>query len=363
MSGQVYSTAEIFVSEGTTFSVSDLESEGAFLNEGNVYVTGDWAFSGEYSGAGSVELFSSEEQTFSHTSGDVFELYVQGGGDKEFFGNLAVSSYLSLEDGRFIVSEESELLLRKGASTGNSSQHSYVLGELKCEADDDLFFPVGYSEYYSPFELQEIETDAAVIGAKVGLVSDLSVTLDDRVQEIKSHLFLNISTDEELPYSAFALLSSYSSDCSGLAVGQADDLNDTMFTACAGSRSPSFSYNNCVVSSKYEVSGKVLCLIDEELGLFIPNALTPNATSPEDRVVKVYGGELSPEGFYFKVMNKWGDVLFETADMEYMTSVGWDGTDDSGTIQMAGQYYYKIEGRTISNEPLNTDGGAIWIIR
>jgi hypothetical protein len=39
--------------------------------------------------------------------------------------------------------------------------------------------------------------------------------------------------------------------------------------------------------------------------LYIPNALSKNATNPNDRCIKVYGGIFKDEDFSFTITNQW----------------------------------------------------------
>jgi hypothetical protein len=52
--------------------------------------------------------------------------------------------------------------------------------------------------------------------------------------------------------------------------------------------------------------------------LYIPNTFTPNGDGHND-VFKVRGPYYAE--FYFAVYNRWGELMFETAD----PTVGWDG--------------------------------------
>ncbi len=59
--------------------------------------------------------------------------------------------------------------------------------------------------------------------------------------------------------------------------------------------------------------------------IFIPNAFNPSAINPENRVVKVYGKNVSDDGFSFRIFNRWGHVVYQTFDWKQANSEGWDG--------------------------------------
>lgn len=93
----------------------------------------------------------------------------------------------------------------------------------------------------------------------------------------------------------------------------------------------------------------------------LPNAFTPNADTQNDL--------FRPRGFCFvesvefQVFNRWGGLVFETADPE----LNWDGNDLKGSELASGTYYYtcrvferRLNGIVESSEPLK---GYIELIR
>ncbi len=61
--------------------------------------------------------------------------------------------------------------------------------------------------------------------------------------------------------------------------------------------------------------------------LYVPNVFNPNAINAENRVVKVYGTNISEEGFSFKIVNRWGNTMYQTTSFNEANSVGWDGRE------------------------------------
>ncbi len=61
--------------------------------------------------------------------------------------------------------------------------------------------------------------------------------------------------------------------------------------------------------------------------LYVPNVFNPNAINPENRVVKVYGTNISEEGFNFKIVNRWGNTMYHTNSFTEANTVGWDGKE------------------------------------
>lgn len=87
----------------------------------------------------------------------------------------------------------------------------------------------------------------------------------------------------------------------------------------------------------------------------IPNAFTPNGDGINDRLnVRVIG---IINLIYFKVYNKWGELVFETRKF----TDGWDGKY-KGELQNTGSYIWIAEGRDIQGNLL-TDKGMFTLIR
>ncbi|HXH19259.1 MAG TPA: gliding motility-associated C-terminal domain-containing protein, partial [Chitinophagales bacterium] len=69
--------------------------------------------------------------------------------------------------------------------------------------------------------------------------------------------------------------------------------------------------------------------------IYVPNAFTPNGDGVND-IFYVYGNGI--DSLYFIVANRWGEVMFESHDV----NAGWDGYY-RGELQMPGVYVYYIK--------------------
>jgi len=87
---------------------------------------------------------------------------------------------------------------------------------------------------------------------------------------------------------------------------------------------------------------------------FIPNAFTPNNDGKND-VFKVYGSSIKE--ITMRVFNQWGQLIFETKDMQK----GWDG-NYNGHIQPIGVYVYAVK-VVFYNNTVYTRKGTINLIR
>jgi hypothetical protein len=74
--------------------------------------------------------------------------------------------------------------------------------------------------------------------------------------------------------------------------------------------------------------------------IFIPNVFSPNASLPENRVLRVFGNNVEDTGFDFKVFNRWGTIVYESNSFADANTRGWaaDNAQD-------GVYTYVIKGK------------------
>ena len=86
----------------------------------------------------------------------------------------------------------------------------------------------------------------------------------------------------------------------------------------------------------------------------IPNAFTPNNDGKNDRLpIKVKG---YAELMYFRVYNRWGQIVYETSQL----NAAWDGTS-KGTGQPSGIYVWVAEGKDMNGQTIKEKGSIILI--
>jgi len=90
--------------------------------------------------------------------------------------------------------------------------------------------------------------------------------------------------------------------------------------------------------------------------LFIPNAFSPFATNAENRTCKIYGEKIAPDGFNFRIYNRWGDLVYETSNLAEAKTVGWDGTNKDKEEQSMGVFTYVVNGQWIDGRKLEKTG-------
>ena len=89
--------------------------------------------------------------------------------------------------------------------------------------------------------------------------------------------------------------------------------------------------------------------------IYMPTGFTPNGDGRNDRFTPFPVGIKSYK--YFRVFNRWGQMVFSTAKMHN----GWDGKLD-GRDQASGTYVWMIEGLTKDNKVI-TKKGVVTLIR
>ncbi len=71
---------------------------------------------------------------------------------------------------------------------------------------------------------------------------------------------------------------------------------------------------------------------------YVPNAFTPDGNEFNQVFLPVFTSGFDPYRYTLKIFNRWGQLLFESAD--YRT--GWDGSSTTGTMVPDGVYTWKI---------------------
>lgn len=108
---------------------------------------------------------------------------------------------------------------------------------------------------------------------------------------------------------------------------------------------------SCEASSDSEIE----VLSKDEL--FIPNAFHPYAQNPENQVVKVYGNNIDDFDFYFKIVNRWGKVMYETNSFNEANSVGWNGiNNNTGEELETNVFTYIVRGKFIEGDSFEKTG-------
>jgi gliding motility-associated-like protein len=90
--------------------------------------------------------------------------------------------------------------------------------------------------------------------------------------------------------------------------------------------------SSCAVIDEYEI------VVTREVFVKVPNAFTPNNDGLNDVLKVEHSVGVLPEGFDFKIYNRWGKLMFHQQDI----NIGWDGRDANGVLQEMDGYNYVL---------------------
>ncbi len=86
-------------------------------------------------------------------------------------------------------------------------------------------------------------------------------------------------------------------------------------------------------------SAELTIRVDPAVGLYVPNAFTPDGDGIND-VFLAQGVGVLAEDFSMQIFNRWGELIFESSSL----TVGWDGTSKGQTNQAKTDVYvYRIK--------------------
>jgi gliding motility-associated-like protein len=141
-------------------------------------------------------------------------------------------------------------------------------------------------------------------------------------------------------------------------------VNDTSFLSCTNCYNPvSSSTSNITYTVSvtdlplkcFEVLNQHTVIVRLVASIDVPSAFTPNNDGVNDFIIPAGWGIRKLN--YFKVFNRWGQLLFESNDLDK----GWDGTFN-GIPQNMETYIYQASVDTYTDETL-TKSGAFKLIR
>lgn len=72
--------------------------------------------------------------------------------------------------------------------------------------------------------------------------------------------------------------------------------------------------------------------------IFPPNAFSPNAQNPVDRVFFPYCNGVNEKGYHLKIVSRWNEIIFESKDV----LKGWDGSLSDGSRAPVGNYVWLL---------------------
>ena len=84
---------------------------------------------------------------------------------------------------------------------------------------------------------------------------------------------------------------------------------------------------------------------------YIPSVFSLSAKNEVNASWRVFGKNIADQDFSVMVYNRWGKLVYQTTDLEFMMNTGWVGQDqDNGKAQPLGVYTYVIKGKYQDNQ-------------
>lgn len=100
----------------------------------------------------------------------------------------------------------------------------------------------------------------------------------------------------------------------------------------------------------------------EDLIYYVPNAFTPDGDIVNQTFQPVFTSGFDPFNYYLRIFNRWGEVIFESAD----ASIGWDGSYTlNGNVNpcQSGVYIWTIEFKSPNNDEKQVITGHVSLLR
>lgn len=98
--------------------------------------------------------------------------------------------------------------------------------------------------------------------------------------------------------------------------------------------------------------------IEDQTVFYVPNAFTPDGDDNNNTFKPVMTVGVDPQNYRFEVFNRWGELLFQSNDLE----VGWDGTYGHTLVQ-DGMYTWRIQFSELGTENVITQHGTVVLMR
>ncbi|MCW5899457.1 MAG: gliding motility-associated C-terminal domain-containing protein [Flavobacteriales bacterium] len=120
-------------------------------------------------------------------------------------------------------------------------------------------------------------------------------------------------------------------------------------------------YTVCLVAFASAACADTLCKVisvEDGLGVFVPNAFTPDSDGFNDLFGAVVPGA-DPAHFHFEIFDRWGRLMYETRDPQGR----WDGRWSDGTETPIGTYVWRLAARDLFTGRSVTRTGHVTLLR
>jgi len=356
---------QIGITSGALLSVTGngtVTNNGLIQNNGTLAIAKDWQNQSTYEpGVGTFRLTGNSSQQINHNNQAFFNLSIEDGGQKFINDNVFIYNNLTLQKGLVTPANSKVLEVVNGATITGGSDSSFIDGFLYHEGTGEKFFPVGRNGIYRPVYLTNVQGTTPVVGIEM-VMNNPNITIDTSLFAVSNVRYWR-KTVLSGNYIGSPIRLSYGNDdmildTSMLVVAEANDLI-TPFKSLSRSNL-SGNITSGWVTSAGSAQANIFALGFFEakaIPMYIPNALSPIATNPEDKVIKIYNNRLINDKFLFRVYNNWGQLVYENKSLEYMINIGWDGINyKTHNRETLGLYKYVISGKLTNGKDFEKRG-------
>jgi gliding motility-associated-like protein len=339
----VTTSTNVFITDGLLVSVDgSIRNSGFILNNGSITLSGDWLNTAVYQGTGAILLEGSDQQIHNNHQ-SIYALSIGGGGTKTLTGLLTIDRLLTLKEGILMISDEDTLKLLAPVTIEGGSALSYVDGALISYGIGYKFFPVGKNEKYHPVELLD------VTGASVGIEVEVQENLPAIQVSVPSTPMADVYWTRKIvrgTYEGSPITVRYNVR-EGIEPDHLVMLESESLTQEFVTRETTLDQTNDLdlITSRNTPEGKIIVLAElagePPREYYFSTTLSPHASNPENRSIRIFGDNLTAHNFRFQVFNRWGQPIYESSSAADMTSQGWDGKHN-GNILPSGVYPYSL---------------------
>lgn len=358
---------QIAIGQNTVMFIGgSMVNAGTIVNNGELIITGDWENSEQYVAEQGAMVLSGKNQKIDHNGNDIFNLVIEGSGEKIFTSDANISGELYLDAGFIKPLTGVKVMAKSGAIVSEGHINSFVNGAFYHQGSGKKLFPIGKNGNYSPVTVS-LE-GAATLGYEV-FGPNPNPYFSFELRDIsRTRYWEQTMISGEIGSGSLITLPMQWNNGEEVVLEEliiaGADLN--------GNYEPLETYNySGFINSGFITSslpnGKKLFALGltaerpEERTIYIPNAFAPKQSlaqeNGEDDRIKIYGKEISAEDFLFRIYNRWGVLVYETTSYQEASTVGWNGINQqTGKLESIGSFKFMLKGKYNSGRAIEKTG-------
>jgi hypothetical protein len=364
-SQDIHNATSIFIGANVEMHAAGaLQNQGFVRNNGTLSVHGNFQNSGIYQGLGTVELSGSSLQQIFTNKQAIDHLIVNSAG-VSVVDKLIINQSLTLSNGKVLVGSDDTLFVNSHAVIYGGSSNSFIDGPLTISGTGYRYLPVGKGSTFLPLEFTDVKGITPAF--EISVRENLPALTPTGVISVAPYYFIKKDLTGFFEKSSITLsLQNYSPE-DQVVVLHGRDLDSPMEIA-SGEILHDNSWDQYKLSATSELSGNVFGIAKYEAPphvenkFYVSTTITPNASNPENRFVKIFGTELQEDDFVFEVFDRWGKDVFSSHSLEQMTREGWNGQNRNGDQLPTGVYPYVVKGMSKAGKGFLSKG-AITIVK